>query len=107
VPACTDNRDDCPEYELRPLLVDPLGRVAEQDPLSGEGLTEQMWINYYADRGELRSPVRLLNDASTGANPDYGTRFSAPADPGPLHLWAVVHDNRGGMGWVRQTVWVQ
>jgi hypothetical protein len=107
VPRCEGERNECPEYEMRPLFLGPLREVAEQDPLSGEGLTEQMWINYYVDRGELRSGVRLLNDASSGVNADYGAKFRAPAEPGLVRLWAVAHDNRGGMGWVRQSIWVE
>jgi hypothetical protein len=107
VPRCAGERSECPEYEIKPLFLGPLSRVAEQDPLSAEGLTEQMWINYYVDRGELSSGVRLLNDASAGVNADYAAEFRAPAEPGSVRLWAVVHDNRGGMGWVRQSIWVE
>ena len=110
VPACADDGDrTCPEYAIRPILR--LDEVVEEDSVAaqayGNDLVEQMWINYYVDRGGLRSPVRLLADATQGPNEDYGSGFFAPEDPGPVHLWAVVHDNRGGMGWVRQTIWVE
>jgi hypothetical protein len=88
-----------------------LDEVVEDDSVAVQAydrdFVEQMWINYYVDRGGLRSPVRLLADAAKGPNADYGSGFYAPEEPGPVHLWAVVHDNRGGMGWVRQTIWVE
>ena len=110
VPACADDGDrSCPEYSIRPIL--DLDEVVEDDSVAvqayGDHLLEQMWINYYVDRGGLRSPVRLLADAVKGPNEEYGSGFYAPEEPGPVHVWAVVHDNRGGMGWVRQTIWVE
>ena len=66
-----------------------------------------MWINYYVDRGELTSGVRLLNDAQKGWNSQYETKFRAPRKLGPVNLWAAVHDNRGGVGWVRQVILVE
>jgi hypothetical protein len=110
VPACADDGDrSCPEYPIQPVLR--LDEVVEDDSVAVQAydrdFVEQMWINYYVDRGGLRSPVRLLADAAKGPNADYGSGFYAPEEPGPVHLWAVVHDNRGGMGWVRQTIWVE
>jgi hypothetical protein len=102
-PTCADDGDSsCPEIKLRPQLD---SGIAERDEVSieyfGRDVGEQMWINYYADRGSLKSDVRLLNDATTGWNDDYGTTFYAPKDPGLVSIWAVVHDNRGGANWVR------
>jgi hypothetical protein len=48
--------------------------------------------------------VRLVNDAQTGWNADYGTEFRAPSTKGPMFIWAVVQDSRGGEQWVRQSV---
>jgi hypothetical protein len=73
----------------------------------GRDYEEQMWINYYISRGELRSDVRLLNDATTGLNEEFSTFFYPSHDPGPITIWAVVHDNRGGTAWARGTLWVQ
>jgi hypothetical protein len=103
VATCEDDGEsECPEIDLRPL-IDP--SVAESDQVSvvyyGRNLGEQMWVNYYVDRGGVRSPVRLLNDANTGWNDDYGVEFYAPKEPGPFSVWAVSHDNRGGADFVR------
>jgi hypothetical protein len=110
IPSCDDDGDpDCPEIEIRPLVDQS---SAEPDDVSrafyGRNVTEQMWINYYVDRGSVRGDgVRLLNDATTGWNEDYGTELYAPKDPGLVTLWAVVHDNRGGMSWTRTQIKVE
>lgn len=104
IPACPGDGDSsCPEYTIKPVI--PQDKPPEQDLVSG--LNEQMWIRYYADGGKLRSQVRLLSDATTGWNSDYGTTFRAPKKKGPMHIWAVAQDNRGGASWVRVTIVVQ
>jgi len=107
-PACADDGDaSCPEIPLRPVVtVTP--DLFEKDAVSKEyymrDVEEQQWINYYVDRGSLRSGVRLLNDAQKGLNEDFGTDFFAPKEPGPVTIWAVAHDNRGGTSWTRTHV---
>ncbi|HEY3497629.1 MAG TPA: hypothetical protein VGK73_23185 [Polyangiaceae bacterium] len=110
VPACADDGDSekCKGWAIKPL-VDPSS--AEIDEISRDVYArpyeEQMWINYYATRGAVKSDARLLNDATEGWNGDYGTEFFAPSTPGPVRVWAVVHDNRGGQSWVEATIQVQ
>ncbi len=109
VAACPDDgTEDCPEISIGPI-VDPAS--AEVDQISvdayGKNYEEQMWIRYYVDRGGVKSDLRLLNDAKTGWNGDYGTKLFAPKKPGPMTVWAVVHDNRGGSAWARQQILVQ
>lgn len=97
-PACDDDCDDIP---VRPL-VDPSS--AELDAAAsarGETLLEQMWVNYYAARGEIDEEVRLLNDATQGWNEDFGTSYRLGEEPGVAYVWAVAHDNRGGAEWAR------
>jgi hypothetical protein len=74
--------------------------------LFGTDVTEQMWVNYYVDRGSM-SEVRLLNDATTGWNAKYRGELRAPKSPGPLQIWSVIHDNRGGMEFARVTLQVK
>jgi hypothetical protein len=63
-------------------------------------LDEQVWVSYYATSGTFKSSTRLINDATRGWNEDNATEFTAPAEPGPVRLFAVVHDNRGGVDWL-------
>lgn len=113
--VCTkSDEDDCPEISIKPLIpkVYPCGDSddgecdnAEKDEVAeiayGRSNLEQMWIRYYTDQGRMDSEVKLLNDATTGWNGEYGTKLRLPQEPGPLRLWAVVYDNRGGQNWVR------
>jgi len=106
IPACAEDGDaSCPEIPLRPVVTPDL---FEKDAVSKKyymrDVEEQQWINYYVDRGSLRSGVRLLNDAQKGFNEDFGTDFFAPKEPGPVTIWAVAHDNRGGTSWTRTHV---
>ena len=110
VPVCPDDGDSekCDGHAIRPLIDQ--SQPAEIDAISrdvyGQAYQEQMWVNYYASRGKLKSDTRLLNDATQGWNSDYGTEFFAPSKPGPVRIWAVAHDNRGGSAWVAATVQV-
>jgi len=95
------------------VLIDGSPVLPNQDTdtvssaLVGRHLGEQMWINYYTDAGGFQSPVRLLNDATSGWNAIYGTPFYPPKTPGLSRIWAIVHDNRGGVSWSGITLKVQ
>jgi hypothetical protein len=104
--ACTtDDQNKCPKHTVN-LVVDMSS--AESDDvatiLQGSTVQEQMWINYYADAGKLEHDVKLLNDATTGWNPEHSADLLAPQNVGTFHVWAVAHDNRGGAQWVRLTL---
>jgi len=112
VPACPyDGDPKCQGYRVRPTVdqADPANQ--DQDDVSakllGRKVGEQMWINYYTDAGGFQSPVRLLNDATSGWNAIYGTPFYPPKTPGLSRIWAIVHDNRGGVSWSGITLKVQ
>lgn len=99
---------DAKEYELRPEIF---RSSVEEDEISkvayGRDYEEQMWINYYVSQGGMRSDVRLLNDATTGFNEEFPTLIVPENETGRITLWAVVHDNRGGVAWARGTAWVR
>jgi len=112
VPACAEDGDtSCPAYAFRPTIDKNNPANQDQDDVSvvslGRDVGEQMWINYYTDAGAFKSAVRLLNDATNGWNDNYGTEFYAPKKTGPLRIWAVAHDNRGGTAWAGITLKVQ
>ncbi len=111
--ACFDACEDdgaltCPEIEISALIdrssveADTLSKLAY-----GKDTDESMWVSYFVDRGRLSSELRLVNDANTGFNEDYGTSFRAPSEPGPMRIWAAVRDNRGGIAWVRVPAYVR
>jgi hypothetical protein len=109
IDACEDDGDDsCPEIEVKPAIEEQDN--VEVDDVStrlfGTEVTEQMWVNYYVDRGSM-SEVRLLNDATSGWNAKYRGELRAPKAAGPLQIWSVIHDNRGGMEFARVTLQVK
>jgi hypothetical protein len=111
VPVCTrSDPEDCPHYSLYPDV--PPDSIEIDEVTSGRAsqqLYEHMWIKYYVDRGSVSSEVRLLSDATTGPvpAPTYATKFRAPGSTGPVNVWAVVHDSRGGVNWARIEVCVR
>ena len=99
---CTQSdRSLCPAFDVK-AVVD-IAQSAETDPEAkddnGNLLKEQLWVVYYATDGDFTTSLRLVNDATTGPNPDHGTKFRAPTTPGTVRLFGVVHDNRGGVAW--------
>lgn len=102
IPTCSDDGDSkCHGYPLKPTMAQADNQ--EEDSVSaqtlGRDVTEQMWIDYYTDGGGFKSPVRLLNDATTGWSDNYGTDFYAPKAAKVSRVWAFAHDNRGGAAW--------
>jgi hypothetical protein len=111
----TDPYQACTGYQI---TVDVPDDVAEPDPsstdMNGNELHEIVWVDYFADGGDIDSPVLLVSDATTGiqrgtdglGNPQnkFATRWVAPSpvdvDGSPttqtVNIWAVVHDSRGG-----------
>ena len=107
VAACEDDGDSsCPAIDVKPDIVQDVEKDDVSSRLAKTTLSEQMWVNYYVDRGGM-SEVRLVNDTSSGWNPKYRGQLRAPKAPGPLQIWAVVHDNRGGMDFARITLGVR
>lgn len=98
VPACSSH---CPEYQFLPEMDAKKNDEADTFTSKSQGsdVSEQMWISYYSDRGELHGSGKALRDPTLGWFDDHGQKWKAPADAGPARLWAVVHDNRGGTAW--------
>jgi hypothetical protein len=99
----TDKDDDCPKHTID-VELDRDKTLEHNTPLErreGGTVYEQQWVNYYADRGKMIHDVKLLSDATLGWAADHSSAIRAPKDPGPFHVWAVAHDNRGGAAWIR------
>jgi hypothetical protein len=86
--------DDC---ERTPIAALVGGDSAE--PLPGEDRAEVIWVNYYANAGQLGVASRLAHDRTSGWIADYGTRWKPPPVAGEITIWATVHDQRGGAAW--------
>lgn len=98
-PSCS--REDpyvtCRSYALD---IDVPADVAEIDPesktLDGKPLHEAVWVDYFAEAGSFESSVALVSDAVTGVTKDRKVKWLPPPEAGPVQLWAVVRDARGG-----------
>jgi hypothetical protein len=109
VDRCTEsNRDNCPNLRLTPHIDKSSAEIdSTSKDQNGNPLTESLWIDYYATKGDFTHTVRLVNDPVALWNDDQWTEWRAPPDPGPVRLWGIVHDNRGGMTWVERDVIVK
>lgn len=108
VDHCTEGDiDDCPKHGVQVLMTD--ADNAEIDGTSpGSTRSEQMWVNYYVDRGKLDGDIKIVRDAVEGWQPTRSdTEFFAPMECGPFHVWAAAHDNRGGVQWVRARLYAR
>lgn len=104
VKVCADDGDgSCPAIDVAPQIAQKVERDDVSSKLFDSDVSEQMWVNYYVDHGSI-SDVRLVNDSRSGWNPKYRGQLRAPKDAGPLQVWSVVHDNRGGMDFARVTL---
>jgi hypothetical protein len=104
IERCTKDRlDDCPKHTVKVLLDQDLTSETDGVASEREGRTifEQQWVNYYVDEGKLDGEIKLLQDATSGWRDKHETKVFAPQTNGPFHVWAVAHDNRGGMEWIR------
>jgi hypothetical protein len=111
VPACKESdRTKCQAFPLK-IIVDPMTVAdVDDDPTAvtpdGQRLKEQVWVNYYLTGGTFKSSVRLVNDATSGYNDKNEAEFTPPAESGPVRLFAVLHDNRGGVSWLEGKIMV-
>jgi hypothetical protein len=104
VDTCADDGDPkCPAVDVQPQILQDVEKDDVSSKLFGTDVTEQMWVNYYVDHGSI-SNARLLNDTTSGWNAQYRAQLRAPKDAGNFQVWAVVHDNRGGMEFGRVTL---
>ena len=65
--------------------------------------TEQLRVSWYATAGSFSSESReaLAGESSST------TQFRAPDRGGPVELWAVLRDDRGGVAWQSLTLTVE
>ncbi len=92
-----DPLTSCTTYKLD---IDVPTDVAEVDPdaVSADGgtLREAVWVDYFADRGDIQTDIKLVSDAVKGYVPGHETEWIPPDEPGLVTFWAVLRDARGG-----------
>jgi hypothetical protein len=74
------------------------------DPTSKQTATgrESMVASWYATAGRFDLDRAGRDGTDTTTSVDNG--WTAPASPGPVHLWIVLRDARGGVGWGSYTI---
>jgi hypothetical protein len=99
---------DCTEYTFKPFIdrtsvePDEVGSFSD-----GQSLQESMWVAYYSSDGTMSKQVKLVNDSLKGWNEEHEAGWKPPGGPaGEVRIWGVVHDNRGGVAWSYQDIFV-
>jgi hypothetical protein len=97
---------ECPEQETEEGCTGAETHVFF-DPLALEVATrrEAIAVAWYATAGEF-------DDARTGRGsadlePSSDNGWTAPSEPGTVHFWVVLRDDRGGVGWAELDVEIE
>ncbi|WP_437282151.1 hypothetical protein WME90_16770 [Sorangium sp. So ce375] len=99
--------DGCATYEIDVIVPPGAADEDEEATALGGPAREALWVDYYTDGGGFDGARRLVSDTVTGPRERHGTTWTPPSEPGPVSLWAVVHDTRGGASVTRIEVQVE
>jgi hypothetical protein len=99
--TCGQNRrSDCSEQKLDVAVPDTSWEENPGDTdMNGNPQHEVIWVDWYETLGDLETDARLVYDARAGRLKDSSLKYYPPKDPGDGTLYAVLHDNRGGVSW--------
>lgn len=107
-PSCGDGLCTVGENQVNcgeDCLDNPRGCTGAEDYLAGDAQTrevkdrrEGIQVAWFATAGTFSSAqtARLENER---AREDSSNSWTAPAQAGPVRLWVVLRDDRGGVGW--------
>ncbi len=95
-PACSGN-DACGGAESY-LYIDPASKQIVTR-------RESMVASWYAGAGSFDEDRSGRSETDTATSAE--NTWTAPKTPGPAHLWVVLRDARGGVGWAAYTVVVE
>jgi len=110
VAACSAKEaKDCPGYALGPSVDRSSVELALSALiLESRAPAETLWVSYYSTGGLFDKDTRLINEPSAGWSGSYEGVWRPQVGGGrEVSLFAVVRDNRGGVAWARQDVWVK
>lgn len=98
---CTASKEkDCKENKIGIRVSDSSWEPNPGEVTRDGDLREQIWVAYYSDLGSFSDGARLLFEARQGRVSDSDVKYRAPTAVTDGTLWAVVHDNRGGVSWI-------
>lgn len=98
-PCRAEKRADCKDNKIDVRVSGASWESNPDEKGQDQGLREQIWVDYYTDIGDFTDDARLLFDPKKGRVPESENEYRAPADPSDGTIWAVAHDNRGGVSW--------
>jgi hypothetical protein len=110
VAACSAKEaKDCPGYPLSPVVDRGSAELALSALIpESRAPAETLWVSYYSTGGLFDKDTRLVNEPSAGWSSSYeGVWRPQVGGNREVSLFAVVRDNRGGVAWTRQDVWVK
>jgi len=94
-------RTSCPELKLDVVVPETSWQLQEGvKTAEGTEAREQLWVDYYATQGDVES-ARLVFDVGSGRVPESAAKLTAASVAGEGSIFAVLHDNRGGVAWTR------
>jgi hypothetical protein len=108
--------EHCSQSNITKCASTPLETVVpnssdEVDPgnldVNGNPLNEQIYVDYYLTAGKVDHDAMILFDPRAGRLSSTSDAFYPPQGTGDSLLWAVVHDNRGGVWWLEVPVHAQ
>jgi hypothetical protein len=101
--------DDCPSYALVPSVDRSSAERAVTAHLTeSTAPLETLWVSYFATSGSYDKDLRVVQDPGAGWEGDISGRWRAQAPAGQeVRLWAVLRDDRNGVQWLYQDVFVE
>ena len=99
---CTSGEDStaCPDDCLQPIGCTGPEEYAYLDPSSGAIVTrhESMRVSWFTTQGTFRDDRTGSLEADFAVTTSDNT-WTAPNTPGPVFMWVVLRDDRGGSDW--------
>jgi hypothetical protein len=106
LPHCTQSDlNGCPTTPLDVVIPDSSDETdAASLDANGNPLKEQIYVDYYLTAGKVEHDTVIIFDPHAGRLSNTSDSFYSPQSAGDFWLWAVVHDNRGGVSWLQVPV---
>src|SRR5262249_51794600 len=109
-PRCaTPEENACKQKVKLDVLFNDAAAEVDPDNVDAEGKVgrETLYVDWFLSVGRFASDRKILFDGSPGRTPKTAIDFSPPAGAVKGTVWAVLHDNRGGVSWLEVPITIQ